>query len=103
MSISIESAKCTGCGKCIVICPGNLIQRNEEGKAHLSYPKDCWGCAACLKECSFCAIKYRLGADIGGKGAYLTAIDEKDTLKWHIVKGDSTETITINKKESNKY
>ena len=48
MSIAIDRNKCVGCGKCSVVCPGNLIKL-EEKKAYIKYPKDCWGCASCIK------------------------------------------------------
>lgn len=30
MSIKINSNRCVGCGRCIEVCPGNLIKRNIE-------------------------------------------------------------------------
>lgn len=103
MSISINKEKCIACGKCLQVCPGNLLYPDEMKKVDIRYPKDCWGCAACLKECSTGAIKYSLGADIGGKGTFLYTKNEKDTLSWFIVKDSGTEKITISKKDSNKY
>ena len=68
------------------------------------YPKDCWGCASCIKECHFGAIALYLGADIGGMGSLMTVKSTPDTLTWDIKKRDgSKEEILINKKESNKY
>lgn len=104
VSIKINSKKCVGCSKCISVCPGNLIYKNEDGKAYIKYEKDCWGCTACLKECEVSAIKYYLGADIGGNGAYLYVKQKKDELNWHIIDKDNKETvINTNSKESNKY
>ena len=53
MSIAIDSMKCRACGKCLDVCPGSLIVRGEDKKAVIRYPKDCWGCASCIKECPF--------------------------------------------------
>lgn len=103
MSIRIDKDKCLKCGRCAAICPGGLIVLNEEKKAFIKYPKDCWGCAACLKECKEGAIRYFLGADIGGKGAYLYTRDEQDFLHWFIVKDGSQQRMTLKKRESNKY
>ncbi|MHB1420567.1 MAG: 4Fe-4S dicluster domain-containing protein [Bacillota bacterium] len=103
MSITIDRGRCIACGKCLEVCPGNLIYRNEAKKVCLRNVKDCWGCAACVKECPVGAIKYFLGADIGGRGAYLFTRDRDDLLDWFIVKDEKTETITINKKQSNSY
>lgn len=104
MSIKIDDKKCTGCGKCSKVCPGSLIYQNEENKSYIKYPRDCWGCTSCLKECSFGAISYYLGADMGGNGTYLYTKKENHFLHWHIVKADKKEEIiTIDQQESNKY
>lgn len=104
MSIVIDKEKCRGCGKCAQVCPGTLIATDENHKAYIKYPKDCWGCSSCIKECKFGAISFYLGADIGGMGSRMTVETEGDLLNWNIEKKDGTvETIVIDKKESNKY
>lgn len=104
MSIKIDNDKCIGCGKCLKICPGSLIYKTPMGKAFIKYPRDCWGCTGCLKECSSEAIKYYLGLDIGGRGSILTIKEEKDMLSWHIKGADNkSKIIKINRRESNKY
>ena len=57
MSIAINAKQCVGCGKCSMVCPGSLIHMNADGKAFIKYPKDCWGCTSCLKECAVHAIR----------------------------------------------
>lgn len=104
MSIRINKEACAACGKCRKVCPGNLIYTDEKGRAFNKYPKDCWGCAACLKECSYGAIQYYLGADIGGKGAHMHTRQRGGLLEWVIERADGdVRTITIHRKESNKY
>lgn len=103
MSIKVDKDKCIACGKCIGVCPGNLLYSDESKKTYIKYPRDCWGCAACLKECPAGAIRYYLGADIGGKGSYLYTKDEHDVLHWFVISNEKKELITINKKESNRY
>lgn len=103
MSIRIDQKLCLSCGRCALVCPGGLIAQDEEKKAFVKYPKDCWGCAACLKECQSGAIRYFLGADLGGKGAYMYTRDEPDFLYWFIVCNGKSHKLTINKRESNKY
>lgn len=104
MSIIIDEKKCKGCGKCAAVCPGTLIGKKADGTYSIKYPKDCWGCSSCIKECKFGAIALYLGADMGGMGSRLSVETEGDILHWNIAKTDGTiETIDINKKESNKY
>ena len=104
MSIAIDKAKCVGCGKCHEVCPGTLIKLDENKKAYIKYPKDCWGCTSFIKEFAVHAISFYLGADIGGRGSK-THTEKKDgLLRWVIEKPDGDITdISINPKESNKY
>lgn len=104
MSIAIDKIKCRGCEQCMDVCPGSLIKKDDDGKAYIKYPKDCWGCCSCIKECHFDAIALYLGADIGGMGSMMTVNEKDHYLNWNIKKTDgTTETIVIDKKESNKY
>lgn len=104
MSIKIDPQKCTGCGQCRVVCPGSLLEFNEENKMTILYPKACWGCTSCVKECGFGAIKYYLGADMGGQGSFLYTQQEGNLLHWIIVnhKGQK-QKITLNKTQANAY
>jgi adenylylsulfate reductase, subunit B len=104
MSIRINSGKCTGCGKCSIVCPGSLLYKDASGKTVNRFPKDCWGCTACIKECRFGAILYFLGADMGGRGTTVSTKKEGDLLHWIFIKPSGEERIiTINGKEANKY
>lgn len=104
MSIRIKESKCIACERCLSVCPGSLLYQNQEGKAYIKYPKDCWGCTACLKECPVGAIEYYLGGDIGGKGGYLYTKANGEHLDWHIIDPNEKETlIRIQRKESNRY
>lgn len=104
MSIRIDSEICIGCRQCKEVCPGSLIKMNEEARAYIKYHKDCWGCTSCLKECPVHAIKFYLGADIGGRGSCIHIDQEKDLLHWVIEEADGTvKTIEIDKKKANAY
>lgn len=104
MSILISKDLCHSCGRCKEVCPGNLIKLDANNKAYIKYPKDCWGCTACLKECQFSAIRFYLGADIGGMGSKLYTKKHGDITNWIIEKYDGiTQTVEVNSKEANKY
>ena len=76
MSIRIDQKKCVGCRKCSEVCPGTLIVM-EDKKAVMKYPKNCWGCVSCVKECKAGAIDFFLGADIGGNGSIMNVMSWK--------------------------
>ena len=104
MSISIDQSKCIGCGKCHDVCPGTLIKINENKKAFIKYPKDCWGCTSCIKECPVHAISFFLGEDIGGKGSKVHTEKVNGLIRWIVEFPDeNVKTIDIDPKESNKY
>lgn len=104
MSIAINIEKCIGCGSCKTVCPGSLIKLNHDGKAYIKYPKDCWGCTSCIKECPVFAISFYLGADIGGAGSMLHTELDGNILRWLIDRPDGNRIkIDIDRRESNKY
>lgn len=108
MSIIIDQGKCIGCSRCHDVCPGTLIKINENKKAFIKYPKDCWGCTSCIKECPVHAIRFFLGEDIGGKGSKVHTEkvkgEKNDIVRWIFELNDgSVKTIDIDPKESNKY
>lgn len=104
MSIQIDKNKCIACKNCTNICPGNLIAGDDQQKAFIKWPKDCWGCTACLKECPVGAIKYFLGADIGGRGGCLYLENHPDHIKWNIISQEGKQySIQTQKDKSNKY
>ena len=108
MSIIIDQGKCIGCRRCHDVCPGTLIKINENKKAFIKYPKDCWGCTSCIKECPVHAIIFFLGEDIGGKGCKVHTEkvkgEKNDIVRWFFELNDgSIKTIDIDPKESNKY
>lgn len=104
MSIKIDENKCVGCGACVEVCPGNLIKIKDSKKAGIKHIRDCWGCTSCIKECPKGAIKFFLGADIGGKGSTMTVKNSAENSLWTIDRYDGTKVeILINKKDANKY
>ncbi|MGN1392785.1 MAG: ferredoxin family protein [Succinivibrionaceae bacterium] len=107
MSIIIDESKCIGCGRCVEQCPGNLLKLKGERlkcKVLMKHPRDCWGCTSCVKSCPNQAIKFYLGADIGGTGSTLSVTRKNFISFWKItdINGD-TQCIEVNAKNANKY
>lgn len=65
--ISVDTRKCTLCGRCLVICVMNLWKRRGD-KVYLvdDYASKCVECAACYQVCEAGAIKFHYPA--GGTG-----------------------------------
>ena len=104
MSIEIDKLKCIGCGRCRDVCPGTLIALDSGRRAYMKYPRDCWGCTSCIKECPVYAIRFFLGADMGGMGSRLHTEKDGDILRWVIEKPDgSVAAIDVDTRESNRY
>lgn len=104
MSVEIDREKCVGCHLCHDVCPGSLIKIDSDGKAFIKYPKDCWGCTSCVKECPTHAVRFYLGADIGGMGSVLHIEKNGELLNWVIERYDGENIIvSVDPKESNKY
>lgn len=104
MSIWIQKNKCAGCGKCVEVCPGNLIKKDVLGRAEILHERDCWGCTSCIKECQAGAIVFYLGMDIGGRGSTLSVSKKGDIRTWSITcPGGEEKLIRVNVKDANKY
>ena len=52
----IDTNVCIGCGICAEFCPGDVIDVDEQGKAEIRYPQDCWTCFSCEVACPVKAI-----------------------------------------------
>lgn len=104
MSIKIDGQKCNGCGKCREVCPGSLLYEDHNGKTEIRYPRECWGCTSCVKECNRRAIQYYLGVDMGGKGSFMYTKRQGPLLHWVIVAPDGSEKeITTDQRNANAY
>lgn len=103
MSISIDPARCIGCGSCGEVCPGNLLQLRQ-GRMVIRDARDCWGCTACVKACPRDAICYYLAAELGGGGGRLYADDGPQQLIWRLELADgSPQRIIVDKSDANQY
>ena len=67
-TLELSPKKCTGCGRCIEVCPHGVFAL--EGKKAVILDRDlCMECGACAKNCSFGAI--RAGTGVGCAAALI--------------------------------
>ncbi|AGB42211.1 hypothetical protein Halha_2337 [Halobacteroides halobius DSM 5150] len=95
MAVKVNKKLCNGCGsckesRCMRICPGNLLYKTEDNKATIRDKRECWDCAACVKECPNQAIEMYLPAEIGGRGSTLKAKTKRDEIIWTLKKIDGS-------------
>ncbi len=53
----VDESACTGCGRCIPMCPAEAIGFTAEGRARID-DNVCIGCGECLAVCRFGAVKF---------------------------------------------
>ncbi len=100
MTIAINTTKCTGCNRCVDLCPGDLIRLNDEKKAFICDSADCWDCMVCVKECPVQAIQTRLPFQLANKGATLVPKNLGDKIEWTLTLPDGKkEVFTIKTRE----
>lgn len=86
----IITKKCTGCGACENICPGDLMFVTE-GKAVCRSKRDCWDCMSCVKACPVQALEIRIPYQLGYYPAKLVPeMKEKDII-WTVTDIDGNE------------
>ena len=52
---------CTGCGKCVEVCPLDVFFGTEKGQVPaVTYPDECFHEGACVLDCPKGAIKLRI-------------------------------------------
>lgn len=79
-----------------MVCPGDLLFRDDTGRCALRDFRECWDCAACVKECPRQAIEMFLPVQTGGRGSTLRARTVKGCITWLLTKPDgSTEEYQI--------
>ncbi len=99
--VEIDYKVCNRCGgapekRCQRICPGDLIGVNpEDDRPVVLYPKDCWACTACVKDCPVAAISLKLPFQILGKGASLKATAKGGKTFWLVEKNGNREEFEI--------
>jgi ferredoxin len=59
-TLEFSAEKCTGCGRCVEVCPHSVFEM-EEKKAKLIDRDLCMECGACANNCEFGAITVDYG------------------------------------------
>jgi len=86
----VDPNKCDGCGKCVDICPSDIMHLTNSvfrGRKALNIePNYCWECYSCVKECPQHAIDMRGYADFAPLNHKLTVLrdKEKNVINWKI-------------------
>ena len=56
MEIIIDKEKCIGCGVCVEMCPGEVLELGEDEKVFVANKDECTECKACEVNCEYEAI-----------------------------------------------
>ena len=87
MPTFVYSSKCDGCGKCVDICPSDIMHLTNNifngRKAYNIEPNYCWECYSCVKECPQHAIDMRGYADFSPLDHKLTVLRDKARREIH--------------------
>jgi NAD-dependent dihydropyrimidine dehydrogenase PreA subunit len=54
----ISAVRCTSCGHCERVCPGDILHLTAAGP-EVRYPSECSHCGICMTECPEQAIEIR--------------------------------------------
>ena len=96
MPTFVYTSKCDGCGKCVDICPSDIMHLKNSffngRKAYNIEPNYCWECYACVKACPQHAIDMRGYADFAPLDHKLTVLrdEEKNVIHWKIKYRDNS-------------
>lgn len=58
--LKLMTEKCTGCGRCMEVCPHKVFDL-KKGKSEIIDRNACMECGACAKNCPFNAIEVNPG------------------------------------------
>lgn len=90
MPTYVDPNKCDGCGKCVDICPSDIMHLSSSifsgRKASNIEPNYCWECYSCVKECPQHAIDMRGYSDFNPLDHKLTVLrdKEKNLIGWKL-------------------
>ena len=70
-TLNYQAEKCTGCGRCIEVCPRNVFLMKEKRAAVIDRDR-CMECGACALNCEFGALSVNAG--VGCAAAIITGM-----------------------------
>ncbi len=70
-TLEYDAEKCTGCGKCVEVCPHQVFVM-EMKRAAVTDRDRCMECGACALNCEFGALK--VGSGVGCATAIITGM-----------------------------
>ncbi len=59
-TLKLDQTACTGCGRCIEVCPHQVFAISEK-RAHITQSDACMECGACAMNCAAAAITVDAG------------------------------------------
>jgi ferredoxin len=71
VTLRFEPSSCTGCGRCLEVCPREVFVR-QDGKVAVTDLDRCMECGACMANCEPGALSVRAG--VGCAGAVLNSM-----------------------------
>lgn len=60
VTLKLYTEKCTGCGRCLEVCPHDVFEMKYK-KAAILNRDSCIECGACVKNCPFHALEVNPG------------------------------------------
>jgi adenylylsulfate reductase subunit B len=87
MPTFVYMTMCDGCGKCVELCPSDIMHIDPVNRrAYNIEPDMCWECFTCVKYCPEHAIDVRGYADFAPLGHGVTVLrePEKGAVSWKI-------------------
>jgi len=87
MPTFVDISICDGCGKCVEVCPSDIMHIDKKlRRAYNIEPDYCWECYSCVKACPQHAIDMRGYADFCPLGHALTVLrePEKGRISWRV-------------------
>ena len=60
VSLELFPERCTGCGRCLEVCPREVFAKNGS-TVSIADRDRCIECGACMMNCSFAAVRVRSG------------------------------------------